>query len=108
MEDRKGKKNKNGEVVVIKTAQPPKPAVSPVKSAAYIEPKPVEKPKPVFADSKLVIGAKVVHKAFGSGVIVTVDPADAKFRYVVVRFNDVEKKFQIPNTFLQGFLKFEE
>lgn len=109
--EKKGKKSKNGEVVVIKAAQPPKPAPAPFKSEATIEPdkpKPIAPPKPSFDESRIAAGAGIVHKAFGPGVITAVDTSDAKFRYVTVRFEGVEKRFQIPNAFLQGFLKLAE
>lgn len=107
--EKKGKKSKNGEVVVIKAAQPPKSAPSPVRSAAYVEPDKTPAPlKPGFDESRIVAGCKIVHKAFGAGIITAVDSREAKFRTVTVRFDDVEKKFQIPNAFLQGFLKVAE
>ena len=109
--EKKGKKSKNGEVVVIKPAQPPKPAPAPFKSAATIEPdkpKPIAPPKPSFDESSVKIGGKVFHKAFGHGVVAAIDPASVKFRYVTVDFPNDQKKFQFPNAFLQGFLKVEE
>ena len=108
--EKKGKKGKNGEVKIIKTAEPQKAAPSaPSKPAPVAEPvKQAAPSKPVFDDSRIVPGAKLRHKAFGSGVVTSVDPADKAFRFVYIQFSDVEKKFQIPNAFLQGFLKFEE
>ena len=108
--EKKGKKGKNGEVKIIKTAEPQKAAPSaPSKPAPAVESvKPISPQKPTFDDSGIVPGARLRHKAFGSGVVTSVDSADKAFRFVYIQFSDVEKKFQIPNAFLQGFLKFEE
>lgn len=60
----------------------------------------------IFIDkSKIVVGAKVSHKAFGTGVITSL-----KDGIVVVKFNDypVAKNFQNPQGFENGFLKLEE
>lgn len=109
--EKKEKTGKNGEVVIIKPAQPPKPAAAPVKSVAYIEPenpKPIASPKPSFDDSVITVGKTVTHKAFGQGTITSVDPASATFRFVTIHFSGVDKKFQIPQAFLQGFLKIDD
>lgn len=52
---------------------------------------------------KIVIGAKVSHKTFGTGTIVRMDKS-----FVIVSFNGVEKRFQNPGAFEQGFLSVEE
>ena len=103
--EKKGKKSKNGEVVAYKAHQPAKPAPALIKSAAYIEPKltPVSPPKPAFDDSRIHVGTKVFHKAFGYGIIKTLNGS----RLTVV-FGDMEKPFVFPGAFLQGFLKIEE
>ena len=104
----KGKKGKNGDVVVVqksKTAEVPKPAPAPIKPPV---PKPIAPPKPEFIMPHLEIGNKLLHRAFGSGTITAIDPEGTQFRYIFVKFPDVEKKFQIPNAFMQGFLKLEE
>ena len=64
-------------------------------------------PKPSFDVSSLSVGTAVLHKAFGVGTITAIDPDDIKFRYITVVFPDTEKRFQIPNVFLQGFLKLQ-
>ena len=107
--EKKGKKSKNGEVVVIKAAQPPKPAPVQIKSAALIEPdkpKPITPPKPSFDESSVKIGTKVSHKAFGHGVVV--DLTGGASRSVKVDFAGTVKPFIFPNAFLQGFLKVDE
>ena len=111
--EKKGKKGKNGEVKVIQEAKSPKsiPAPIPTPAVAPVEPekpKPISQTKPAFDESRIVVGNELLHKAFGDGMIVAVDPPDKKFRSITVKFADVEKKFQIPNAFLQGFLKVEQ
>ena len=76
-----------------------KPAPAPAVPAAP--------PKPSFDVSALSVGTAVLHKAFGVGTITAIDPDDIKFRYITVAFPDTEKRFQIPNVFLQGFLKLQ-
>ncbi len=55
--------------------------------------------------TKIVVGAKVSHKAFGAGVIVGLDKTIVK-----IKFNDYPqiKSFQNPQSFENGFLKLEE
>ena len=60
--------------------------------------------KDSFDAGKVIHGAKVSHKAFGTGTITAVSG-----NRVTITFHDrVEKQFQTPNAFLQGFLKIEE
>ena len=106
---KKGKNRKNGEVVIIQSAQSPKSTLSQapvnaVPSVAAKKPKPTASLKPVFDDTGIVAGARITHKGFGSGVILSVDPPELKYRFVRIKFADVEKSFQIPQAFLQGFL----
>lgn len=49
--------------------------------------------------SPVVVGANVIHKAFGKGIIVSLSN-----NYVNVAFGDLHKAFQYPNAFIQGFL----
>ena len=57
-----------------------------------------KKPKAVEVDtSNIVVGTKVKHKAFGTGII-----TDKGQAYIFVNF--VPKKFQFPGAFTQGFL----
>lgn len=107
--EKKGKKSKNGEVVVIKPAQPLKPAPAPFKSAAAIEPdkpNPIAPPKPSFDESSVKIGTKVFHKAFGHGIVVEI--INGSSRTIKIDFAGTVKPFIFPNAFLQGFLKVEE
>ena len=105
---------RNGEVVVIHPAaaanRAPKAAAAVSSAAAKPAPAPAvpaAPPKPSFDVSSLSVGTAVLHKAFGVGTITAIDPDDIKFRYITVVFPDTEKRFQIPNVFLQGFLKLQ-
>ena len=105
---------RNGEVVVIHPAaaanRAPKEAAAVSPAAAKPAPAPAvpaAPPKPSFDVSSLSVGTAVLHKAFGVGTITEIDPDDIKFRYITVAFPDTEKRFQIPNVFLQGFLKLQ-
>ena len=105
---------RNGEVVVIHPAaaanRAPKAAAAVSSAAAKQAPAPAvpaAPPKPSFDVSSLSVGTAVLHKAFGVGTITAIDPDDIKFRYITVVFPDTEKRFQIPNVFLQGFLKLQ-
>lgn len=84
-----------------------KPAVGSTYRPAYVPPTPVQVPvkKPVIKvdTSKVKAGAVVTHKAFGAGQVKGVDGA-----LIVVSFKGVDKKFQFPSAFEQGFLKLEE
>lgn len=104
--EKKGKNSKNGEVVVIRAAQPVKLAPAAIKSAAYIEPekpKPITPAKPAFDESSVQVGTKVFHKAFGHGAVETLVNGR-----MTVSFGDVVKPFMYPGAFLQGFLRVDE
>lgn len=58
-----------------------------------------EKKTKVIDLSPVVVGANVIHKAFGKGTIVSLSN-----NYVNVAFGDLHKAFQYPNAFIQGFL----
>lgn len=72
--------------------------------------KPEEKADEVQVDySRVVIGAKVIHKAFGKGTIVSIDKKMSK---IDVKFAAGQKSFIIEkgnsfNAFVRGFLRFE-
>ena len=72
--------------------------------------KPEEKADGVQVDySRVVIGAKVIHKAFGEGTIVFIDKKMSK---IDVKFAAGQKSFIIEkgnsfNAFVRGFLRFE-
>ena len=55
--------------------------------------------------SGAVVGAHVIHKAFGTG---TITWFDSKKQYVRVDFAKGEKKFPFPDAFVNGFLKIPE
>ena len=63
-------------------------------------PKEAEEKKTKVIDlSPVVVGATVIHKAFGKGTIISLTD-----NYVNVAFGDFRKAFQYPNAFIQGFL----
>lgn len=95
-----------------------KPTASMVaeKPAPYGVKKPVAPAQPEKKDelqidfSKIVVGAKVVHKSFGPGTIVAIDQKRTK---ATVKFATGEKPFIIEkdnqyNAFTKGFLKFAD
>lgn len=49
--------------------------------------------------SKIKVGVKVKHKAFGIGTVAAIQPD-----MVTVRFGSVEKKFLLPAAIVQGYL----
>ena len=49
--------------------------------------------------SKIKVGVKVKHKAFGIGTVAAIQPD-----MVTVRFGGVEKKFLLPAAIVQGYL----
>ena len=56
---------------------------------------------PVKVDvSKIKVGVKVKHKAFGVGTVAAIHQPDM----VTVRFGGVEKKFLLPAAIVQGYL----
>lgn len=66
---------------------------------------PAAQPKPpVKVDvSKIKVGVKVKHKAFGVGTVAAIQPD-----MVTVRFGNVEKKFLLPAAIVQGYLSLME
>ena len=84
-----------------------RPAAGSTYRPAYVPPTPVQTPvkKEVIKvdTSKIEPGVVVTHKAFGAGQVKGVDVA-----LIVVVFKGVEKKFQFPGAFEQGFLKLDE
>ena len=84
----------------------PRPAGSSVgigvaKPSFGLNSQPVAQPKPpVKVDvSKIKVGVKVKHKAFGIGTVAAIQPD-----MVTVRFGSVEKKFLLPAAIVQGYL----
>ncbi|MCR5335332.1 MAG: hypothetical protein K6E42_02120, partial [Synergistes sp.] len=93
---------RNGKVEII---QPAGPAIGNTYRPAYIPPKPsvtptTVKPKTTVDTSKIHAGTIVTHKAFGSGQVKGIDGG-----LIVVTFNGIDKMFQFPGAFEQGFLK---
>lgn len=88
--------------------QPTKPTAVPTYRPAYVPPTPSATPvaaKPVIKidTSKVHAGTIVKHKAFGTGQVKGIDGG-----LIVVVFGGVDKKFQFPGAFEQGFLKLDE
>ena len=88
--------------------QPTKPTAVPTYRPAYVPPTPSATPvaaKPVIKidTSKVHAGTIVKHKAFGTGEVKGIDGG-----ILVVVFDGVDKKFQFPGAFEQGFLKLDE
>ena len=76
---------------------------APTYRPAYVPPAPVipKKTEPVPVDvSDITLGVKVVHKALGTGAVVSIQKG-----MIVISFNGEEKKFQFPGAFQQGFLR---
>ncbi|MGN0163091.1 MAG: restriction endonuclease, partial [Candidatus Ornithomonoglobus sp.] len=70
---------------------------------SFIPPAPVksEKKEPPQVDvSGVKVGITVKHKAFGEGVVKSIDN-----NMITVEFNGAKKNFQFPGAFNQGFLK---
>ena len=67
-------------------------------------PTPLAKKTVIKVDtSKVHAGTIVTHKAFGTGQVKGIDGG-----IIVVVFGGVDKKFQFPGAFEQGFLKLDE
>ena len=91
---------------VVKKPEPRPPIAAktpiPTYRPAYIPPvpAPVKKAAPVVDVSGVTAGSAVFHKAFGTGIVQSVGGG-----YIVVSFDGLEKKFQFPGAFQQGFLR---
>lgn len=70
---------------------------------SFVLPTPVtvaKKELPKADVSGVKVGVIVKHKAFGDGVVKSIDNS-----LITVEFGGVDKKFQFPGAFDQGFLK---
>ena len=81
---------------------------TPTYRPAYVPPTPIAQPvakKPtVHVDASTIhAGTIVSHKAFGLGEVKGIDGG-----LIVVVFGGVDKKFQFPGAFEQGFLKLDK
>lgn len=88
--------------------EPSKPVSTPTYRPSYVPPTPsvtpvVKKPTMHIDTSKVHAGTIVSHKAFGPGQVKGIDGG-----LIVVTFAGVDKKFQFPGAFEQGFLKLDE
>ena len=99
---------KYGNVKREPLVQPSKPVSTPTYRPSYVPPTPsvtpvVKKPTVHIDTSKVHAGTIVSHKAFGPGQVKGIDGG-----LIVVTFAGVDKKFQFPGAFEQGFLKLDE
>ena len=99
---------KYGNVKREPLVQPSKPVSTPTYRPAYVPPTPTvapvaKKPTMHVDTSKVHAGTIVSHKAFGAGRVKGIDGS-----LIVVTFAGVDKKFQFPGAFEQGFLSVEE
>lgn len=83
--------------------EPSKPVSTPTYRPAYVPPTPVatpvvKRPTVQIDTSKVKAGTIVTHKAFGTGQVKGIDGG-----IIVVVFDGVDKKFQFPGAFEQGF-----
>ncbi len=88
--------------------EPSKPVSTPTYRPSYVPPTPsvtpvAKKPTVHIDTSKVQAGTIVSHKAFGPGQVKGIDGG-----LIVVTFAGVDKKFQFPGAFEQGFLKLDE
>ena len=88
--------------------EPSKPVSTPTYRPSYVPPTPsvtpvTKKPTVHIDTSKVHAGTIVSHKEFGPGQVKGVDGG-----LIVVTFAGVDKKFQFPGAFEQGFLKLGE
>ena len=76
-------------------------SIGTAKPSFGLNSQPAAQPKPpVKVDvSKIKVGVKVKHKAFGIGTVAAIQPD-----MVTVRFGSVEKKFLLPAAIVQGYL----
>ena len=84
-------------------AAPKTPIPTPTYRPSYVPPAPAAVKKveiPAVDVSGVKAGSTVLHKAFGKGRVSKIDSI-----YIYVTFDGVEKKFQFPGAFQQGFLK---
>ena len=84
-------------------AAPKTPIPTPTYRPSYVPPAPAAVKKteiPAVDVSGVKAGTMVLHKVFGKGTVSKIDSI-----YIYVTFDGVEKKFQFPGAFQQGFLK---
>ena len=81
----------------------------------YKEPKPsiiIGGSKPAetvsFDESKVKKGVKVIHKAFGEGVIKSKRVDESGSKHVLVQFKDTARDLIYPFAFVKGFMKIDE
>ena len=82
---------------IVPPARPTyRPSSVPPVPAAPEPPKAV----PQVDAADITAGSAVVHKAFGAGIVQNIDKG-----FITISFGGMEKKFQFPGAFQQGFLR---
>ena len=80
------------------------PAAKPAYRPAFVPPASTvpqpQTPAPQADVSGIVAGSAVKHKAFGNGIVQNIDKG-----LITVSFDGLEKRFQFPGAFQQGFLR---
>ncbi len=87
----------------VETRPAPRPA-TPTYRPAFVPPSPpapkAAAPAPTQDFSNVTAGSAVTHKAFGEGKVTAIEGG-----IINVNFDGIEKRFQFPGAFAQGFLK---
>lgn len=90
-------------IVTTTVRQESTPTVQPTYRPAFIPPVPEASQPPKTAPqvdvSDVTVGSTVTHKAFGTGTVANIEKG-----LITVSFHGMEKKFQFPGAFQQGFL----
>ena len=80
------------------------PAAKPAYRPAFVPPASTvpqpQTPAPQADVSGIAAGSAVKHKAFGNGIVQNIDKG-----LITVSFDGLEKRFQFPGAFQQGFLR---
>lgn len=100
------KQKQKNDVLQIK-----KPVITPNPTVKVIPQQPKNTPPqpqisaktaPKVDTSSVKVGSTLTHKAFGKGVVKSIDN-----QYILLDFSGTERKFMFPAALLQGFLKME-
>lgn len=86
----------------VTPSEPPKTPFIKITTTTVTNPVPRKAVREDIDISNVVLGAVLLHKTFGRGTIKKLD-----LGMIVVNFNGVERKFQFPNAFYDGYLRAE-
>ena len=97
---------------VVKAAEKPivpRVPITPTYRPAFVPPKPAAPaakpaPTPKMDLSGVGAGTKVTHKAFGEGIVKSIEEGQTGQVYVYVKFGKTEKSFGFPGAFYDGYL----